>query len=736
MSHKEVLYGWFILITLGFVGILLLSEPLPTPTGFAVSLLVNPEVSAEKIWDFSNSSEYSYNSSTISVNGTAQLVLITTTTSTTINETNESSLLFATEYEDGDTANRTNKVNSLGSGNVQLDDGEIVLEIILGQQLQNNDILSLYILSGTDASGRIYACNDSTGCSTSEYGTLTLPSSFSAGWYNLTLSGISSATNTLFLDSPDKIKIDMVKGYKNSNRTETTITISYPSSSSIETTDFQPVHWKSWGLLSKTEQLNGQTINYSYSTNSGSTWTAAPAGLNLSAVTGSTIRFKAELNSNTTATPVVDTLNFTYITQQACTESWGAQYRSCLKNDTKLKYYTDVNECGTVSSLPVDNNTYASCDYCGLFNCSKSLIQQPVMETRGNRTIYTVDAVNALNLKLEIDAAGNSNVEMMSYSYNIKNETPSSTAVNRYVDIESTAPNITSVIIMLYYNATDIVTLDENTLKIYYYNETSKVWDALTSTVNGSGNYVSTLVPHMSLYGLFGEQPSSDSGTSASTSTDSGGSSSKKTEIASLVSNDEVETTETILPTRSTSTSTIDLNAAVSETSCDYIVEISLPDQITLGNNNSYEGEIVNKGNCEIPFLKVELSAALRDKITVPVSYFESISPGNKTNFILIRTSHNDEGFFGATSYVVGNLRDETITGFMIVEGQDDQQAVFTRELPLEVIFESSFPWKELASLSIIVMTLVVIFSGLIMKKSKQKKRRSKTSPKRQRIHP
>ena len=110
------------------------------------------------------------------------------------------------------------------------------------------------------------------------------------------------------------------------------------------------------------------------------------------------------------------------------------------------------------------------------------------METRGNKTIYTVDAVNALNLKLEIDAAGNSNVEMMSYSYNIKNETPSSTAVNRYVDIESTAPNITSVIIMLYYNATDIVTLDENTLKIYYYNETSKVWDALTSTVNGSGN--------------------------------------------------------------------------------------------------------------------------------------------------------------------------------------------------------------------------------------------------------
>lgn len=731
MSHKEVLYGWFILITLAFVTVLFLSEPLPTPTGYAVSLLANPEVSAEKIWDCSNSSEYTYNSSAISLNGTAQLMLIVTTTSTIINETNESSLLFATEYEDGDTANRTNKVNSLGSGNVQLDDGKIVLEVILDTQLQNNDLLSLYILSGTDASGRIYVCNDSSGCGSSEYGSLSLPSSISAGWYNLTLSGMSSATNTLFIDSPDKIKIDMVKGYKKSNRTEITMTNSYPLSSSIETADFQPSNWKSWGVLSKVEQLNGQTTHYYYSTNSGSTWTAVSANLNVSTVAGNTVRFKIELNSNTTSTPVVDALSIVYSTQQPCTESWDTQYGSCLKNDTKLKYYTDSNECGTVSLLPVDNNTYASCDYCDLFNCSKSLIQQPVMETRGNRTIYVVDAVNTVNLKLEIDAAGNSNVEMMSYSYNIKNATPSSTAVNRYVDIESTAPNITSVTIMLYYNVTDIVTLDENTLKIYYYNETSAVWDDLTSTVNVSGDYVSAVVPHMSLYGLFGEAFSS---TTESTS-GGGGGGRRNAEITAPISKDVVETAETILPTRSESTSTIELNAPISETSCDYVIEISLPDQITLGNNNSYEGEIINKGNCEIPFLKVELSPALRDKVTIPVSYFESISPGNKTNFVLIRTQHNNDGFFGATSYVVGNLREETISGFMMVEGQDEQQAVFTRELPLEVVFEPTFPWKELASLSIIVMTLVVIFGGLIMNKKKQKKRRSKNLSKRQRIH-
>ncbi len=726
MSHKEVAYGWFILIALGFAGILLLSKPLTTtPTGFAVSLLVNPQFSAEKTWDFSTSSDYTYNSSAISVNGSAQLALITATTSTIINETNESSLLFATEYEDDDTTNRTNKVNSLGNGNVQLDDNEIILEIIFDQQLQNDDVLSLYILSGTDDSGRIYLCNDSSGCGSSEYGNLTLPSSFSAGWYNLTLSGISTPTATLFLDSSDKIKIDMVKGYAKSNRTETTAATSYSSSASIQTGDFQPTDWKSWGLLSKDEQLNGQAINYYYSTDSGSSWAAVPGNGDLSTVAASAIQFKAELHSDTNFTPAVDSLTLTYSTQAPCTANWSMQYGSCQKNDTKLKYYIDANECGTINSLPADNNTYVSCNYCAWFNCSDSAIQEPVAEIRENQTIYIIDAVANISLKLEIEAAiFPAHVEIIEYAYNIKNETPASIAINKYVEIESGATNILSIKIMMYYNDSEIAALDENTLEIYYYNQTSTAWDALSSIVNTTGNYVSATVPHMSLYGLFGEKLSSESGTSASTSTESaGGNGRKMTEIISPLSEDAVETTEIILPTKSTSISTMDFNAASGETSCDYVVEISLPDQITLGANNSFEGEIVNRGNCEIPFLKVELSSALRDKVTIPISYFESIAAGNKTNFVLIRTQQKNEGFFGATSYVVGNLKDQTVAGYMVVQGKDEQQAVFTRELPLEVIFESSFPWKELVSLSIIVMALVVIFAGLIARKGKKKRR-------------
>jgi len=57
-------------------------------------------------------------------------------------------------------------------------------------------------------------------------------------------------------------------------------------------------------------------------------------------------------------------VNSTAKTLSSCTENWIAQYGSCLINDTKLKYYTDQNNCGTTINLPPDNGTYIECNYC------------------------------------------------------------------------------------------------------------------------------------------------------------------------------------------------------------------------------------------------------------------------------------------------------------------------------------------------------------------------------------
>lgn len=47
-----------------------------------------------------------------------------------------------------------------------------------------------------------------------------------------------------------------------------------------------------------------------------------------------------------------------------CTPNWIAQYNSCLTNDTRLKYYNDINNCSNTFGLPGDNGTYVSCNYC------------------------------------------------------------------------------------------------------------------------------------------------------------------------------------------------------------------------------------------------------------------------------------------------------------------------------------------------------------------------------------
>lgn len=48
-----------------------------------------------------------------------------------------------------------------------------------------------------------------------------------------------------------------------------------------------------------------------------------------------------------------------------CLESWIALYNpeSCPVNESQLKYYFDLNSCGTYNNLPLDNGTYVNCTY-------------------------------------------------------------------------------------------------------------------------------------------------------------------------------------------------------------------------------------------------------------------------------------------------------------------------------------------------------------------------------------
>lgn len=62
-------------------------------------------------------------------------------------------------------------------------------------------------------------------------------------------------------------------------------------------------------------------------------------------------------------TMTVGIYNFTTLSG-LCVEDWVQDAISCLINDSYLISYTDQNACGTTLNLPVDNNTYSSCNYC------------------------------------------------------------------------------------------------------------------------------------------------------------------------------------------------------------------------------------------------------------------------------------------------------------------------------------------------------------------------------------
>ncbi len=89
----------------------------------------------------------------------------------------------------------------------------------------------------------------------------------------------------------------------------------YPASGTVETADFAPGDLAEWDTFDAVHTLNGQTVAYAYSTDSGGNWTPlTPPQFLLGVSTASgTIRFRATLSTaSATLTPVVREMRLTY----------------------------------------------------------------------------------------------------------------------------------------------------------------------------------------------------------------------------------------------------------------------------------------------------------------------------------------------------------------------------------------------------------------------------------------
>ena len=140
--------------------------------------------------------------------------------------------------------------------------------------------------------------------------------------------------------------------------------------------------------------------------------------------------------------------------------------------------------------------------------------------------------VNAsmLDILLEISTSGNFTNTSVNITKTLSNPTNASfgvTEIGKYIQIEAGADllnNVTSALIKIFYTDEEIDGLDEISLAVYWYNESSLGWIKLDETmdwvygtgVNATANYVWANVSHFSTYGVGGQKPNGESCFSAS----------------------------------------------------------------------------------------------------------------------------------------------------------------------------------------------------------------------------
>lgn len=695
-------------------------------------------------WTFDNAGDYLYDNSLINLsNGEAKLARSVVGYSLITENSEELYVASALEYEPGKKIHdRTSKVQSLDGDGVDINKDKEIFDVTFDKELGNNDIISIYIIEpdddgdedNDDGNGSpnidVYLCANGTSCDKPGYGLVNFNGN--EGRYNITIAGLNAPRNIFNLEPSKNIEFDYIKAVHKESIINNFTNVSYPKSASIETNDFAVAGLSSFLSFFRNELVNGQSIKYYYSIDSGTNWNILPSNSNLSGVSADNgkIRIKADLSANGAETPVIYDFAVSYSTKTCtenwnlaygeclsnntrlkyytdysdcgtiknlpadngtyeicvhtpvCNENWNATYVACLQNNTQLKYYTDKSNCGTANNIPADNGTYADCDYCSpswscatygecqlnnfercklaednnscykLTNLSSDAYSGDYSEFSlscvynktgagfSNLSISPVanekliiDRASSTDAVIELNASNsleNNFISMIKYSDNKRNTSPSLSALNKYLDIEANSSlknSINSVKIKIYYTDEEInnASVDENTLKIYYFNETSGQWQALNSTVNSSGNYVEVTIGHLSTFGLFGERQSSGSSGSSAESSSSGGGGGGgsgggggggRTRIVSP--NTATKTTDTALSNNNVIPSGgITIKEEKTETDegqngvdCNYEVSASIPEHISFVESDMAAGIIHNIGSCMIESLNINFESS------------------------------------------------------------------------------------------------------------------------------
>src|SRR3989344_1742480 len=372
-----------------------------------------------------------------------------------------------------DPSDKTSKVNAIDNTTQEIYENKI-FDIVFNQELQNNDAIQLYLKNAEITN--LYLCSAGEDCTTLNLGQIYFPNQ--DGYYNMTLQNINYPKKVFNLNADEEIKVNFVEAIRVTETNHSEVNITYPGTAEITTQDFIVENLMYWDLLIAEEALNGQNIDYEYSTNSGESWQQVPEDKNLSEVNSTKIRIKTIFNSDGTATPSISSLNITYSTREPQT-------------------YFEVNNTGIISTIKDGNIT---------INSSSSKVE-----------LNIVTSESLSNIQFNISDLEDANAR------------PAALSKIKEIEIlsQELQDKISSATIKVYYTEDQIENLNESTLRLYYYNETLGEWQVLESTVNTEENYIQANLQHFSIYGVFGESAQQENAESSG-STSSGGSGGKR----------------------------------------------------------------------------------------------------------------------------------------------------------------------------------------------------------------
>lgn len=131
-----------------------------------------------------------------------------------------------------------------------------------------------------------------------------------------------------------------------------------------------------------------------------------------------------------------------------------------------------------------------------------------IYQTLFNGNNETIDARKKTDVILEIHTKSrltNSSICIAKYS-RLQKGFNGTISLNKFIEIE-VENNLSAVlnyfIIKIYYEEGELGKLDENKMKIYYWNSTSNKWEELKTYINKTEKYIYANLTHFSIYGVF-----------------------------------------------------------------------------------------------------------------------------------------------------------------------------------------------------------------------------------------